>query len=38
MFDFLKIVMDESKKVVCNISPKFVVKRSKDLMIRGGDF
>ena len=38
MFDFLKIVMDESKKGVCNISPKFVVKRSKDLMIRGGDF
>lgn len=38
MADFLKIVVDETKKNIYTISPKFVVKRAKDLMIRGGDF
>lgn len=38
MLDFLRIVIDEQKKNVFNVTPKFLVKKSKDLMIRGGDF
>ena len=37
MLDFLRIAV-KYQKGVCDISPKFVVKKSSDLMIRGGDF
>lgn len=37
MLDFLKI-STRSKKNITEIYPKFVIKKSKDLMIRGGDF
>lgn len=37
MLDFLRISAKNTKNGV-EISPKFVVKRSNDLMIRGGDF
>ena len=37
MLDFLKI-STRSKKNMTEIYPKFVIKKSKDLMIRGGDF
>ena len=36
--DFLRIQPRSIKKGLTEIAPKFVVKRSKDLMIRGGDF
>lgn len=38
MLDFLKIGTRESKKDTVEIYPIFMVKKSKDLMIRGGDF
>ncbi|MDR1549058.1 MAG: DUF5906 domain-containing protein [Hungatella sp.] len=38
MFDFLKISYVTIKKGYVEIFPKFIVKKSKDLMIRGGDF
>lgn len=38
MVDFLKVVTRNPKRGLTEIYPKFVVKRSKDLMIRGGDF
>lgn len=38
MLDFLIISMKSNKKGVIDIYPKFVIKKSKDLMIRGGDF
>lgn len=37
MIDFMKISTRKKKNVV-EIYPKFVVKKSSDLMIRGGDF
>ena len=36
--DFLKIGMKSAKKDRVEIIPTFIVKKSKDLMIRGGDF
>lgn len=38
MFDFLMISTRSTKRGVIEIYPKFIVKRSSDLMIRGGDF
>ena len=38
MVDFLIISTRSSKRDVVEIYPKFIVKRSSDLMIRGGDF
>jgi energy-coupling factor transporter ATP-binding protein EcfA2 len=37
MFDFLKISTRSSKQGI-EIYPKFVIRKSSDLMIRGGDF
>ena len=38
MFDFLKISWRSPKAGVIEIYPEFVITRSQDLMIRGGDF
>lgn len=38
MLDFLIIATRQPKKGVVEIFPKFVIKKSSDLMIRGGDF
>ena len=38
MLDFLMISTKCPKKGVTQVYPKFVIKKSKDLMIRGGDF
>lgn len=38
MVDFLMISTRSPKRDVTEIYPKFIVKRSSDLMIRGGDF
>lgn len=38
MIDFLLISTRPAKKDVIEIYPKFIIKKSKDLMIRGGDF
>ena len=38
MLDFVKIVTKSPKKDVVEITPKFLIKKSTDLMIRGGDF
>lgn len=38
MLDFVKIVTRSPKKDVLEITPKFLIKKSHDLMIRGGDF
>ncbi len=38
MIDFLLISTRSSKKGVIEIYPRFVIKKSSDLMIRGGDF
>ena len=38
MLDFFIISTRSPKKDVIEIYPKFVVKKSNDLMIRGGDF
>ena len=38
MVDFLMIATRPTKRGVIEIYPKFIVKRSNDLMIRGGDF
>ena len=38
MFDFLKIATRYPKRDVVEIYPKFLVKTSSDLMIRGNDF
>ena len=37
MFDFVNI-STRNKRDVVEIYPKFIIKKSKDLMIRGGDF
>lgn len=38
MIDFLLISTRPGKKDVIEIYPKFIIKKSQDLMIRGGDF
>ena len=38
MLDFLKVSTRSPKRDVVEIYPKFIIKKSKDLMIRGGDF
>lgn len=38
MIDFLMVSTRSPKKDIIEIYPKFVVKKSSDLMIRGGDF
>lgn len=38
MLDFVKIVTKSPKKDMIEITPKFLIKKSSDLMIRGGDF
>lgn len=38
MLDFLTITTRTLKKDAVEVHPKFVIKKSKDLMIRGGDF
>lgn len=38
MLDFLKIGTRSRKPGIVEIYPKFVIKKSEDLMIRGGDF
>lgn len=38
MIDFLMISTRSKKRGVIEIYPKFIIKRSADLMIRGGDF
>lgn len=38
MLDFLKITTRSVKNGVIEIYPKFIIKKSNDLMIRGGDF
>ena len=38
MVDFLMISTRSSKRGVIEIYPKFIIKKSEDLMIRGGDF
>ena len=38
MLDFLKIAWSSPKSGVVEIFPKFIIKKSSDLMIRGGDF
>jgi hypothetical protein len=38
MLDFLMIAEKSPKRGVVNIYPKFKINKSKDLMIRGGDF
>lgn len=38
MIDFLLVSVRSPKKDVVEIYPKFIIKKSSDLMIRGGDF
>ena len=38
MIDFLMISTRSTKRGVIEIHPKFIIKKSSDLMIRGGDF
>lgn len=38
MLDFLLVTTRSSKRGVVEVYPKFIIKKSKDLMIRGGDF
>ncbi len=38
MLDFLTIATRSRKRDVVEIYPKFIIKKSSDLMIRGGDF
>lgn len=38
MVDFLKIATRSTKKGILEVYPKFIVGKSSDLMIRGGDF
>ena len=38
MLDFLKIATRRQKNGRIEVYPKFIIKKSKDLMIRGGDF
>ena len=38
MLDFMTISTRSTKRGIIEIYPKFIIKKSKDLMIRGGDF
>ena len=38
MIDFLMISTRSTKRGVIEIYPRFIIKKSSDLMIRGGDF
>ena len=38
MLDFMTISTRSSKKDIVEIYPKFIIKKSQDLMVRGGDF
>ena len=38
MVDFLMISTRSTKRGVMEIYPKFIIRKSSDLMIRGGDF
>ena len=38
MIDFLMISYQSLKKGVTEVYPKFIIKKSSDLMVRGGDF
>lgn len=38
MLDFLKVATRPGKRGVTEVYPKFIIKKSSDLMIRGGDF
>lgn len=38
MLDFLKISIRTPKQGITEVYPKFIIKKSADLMIRGGDF
>lgn len=38
MLDFLMISTRPAKRGVIEVYPKFIIKKSSDLMIRGGDF
>lgn len=38
MLDFLMISTRSGKRGIIEIYPKFIIKKSNDLMIRGGDF
>ena len=38
MIDFLMISTRSTKRSIIEIYPKFIIKKSSDLMIRGGDF
>ena len=38
MLDFVRISTRSKKQGVVEIYPNFVMKKSSDLMIRGGDF
>ena len=38
MVDFLKIATRSTKRGIIEVYPKFIVGKSSDLMIRGGDF
>jgi hypothetical protein len=37
MLDFLVIATRSGKRGIIEIYPKFIIKKSSDLMIRGGD-
>lgn len=38
MLDFLKVATRPGKRGTTEVYPKFIIKKSSDLMIRGGDF
>ena len=38
MIDFLMIATRSTKRGVIEIYPRFIIRKSEDLMIRGGDF
>ena len=38
MLDFLMVSTRSGKRGIVEIYPRFIVKKSNDLMIRGGDF
>ena len=38
MIDFMKVTICFKQKGFTEIFPKFILKKSSDLMIRGGDF
>lgn len=38
MLDFMRIATQSNRRGQIEVYPKFIIKKSKDLMIRGGDF